>query len=647
MTTIDGIVITAGIAILAVLSLRAMFSHTQGDDYFTGGQSGSAAMLTFFSYGAGTCGDSPGVIAASTWRSGMSGLWWQFIWLILTPFFWILAPVLRRLRAVTTADFFLVRFGRSTAILYSFFGVLISIVIISGVLFGTSRLLNAVTNPLFDDLAAELNIRYPMINLSWASNQRPLIAFRPLQGDALAAIALAILLSVLGMAGGLRAGMLIDCLQGILQIGVTLILLPVLYSRMGGFGSLGRSAWLKPGMLDFLLDSQSHRQFVDPMTPLYVAVLGIAGLLGMLAHPHLAVVCASVPSERHVRAGFTAGNLLKRILSIMWGLFGLGCITLYLGAQSPLLTKDQPASLRLQQDLQAAANAGTQELSATELNRLETVERRFSDRVFGVAMRDLLSRTRPGILGLAALMLIATSVSHAAIQMVTGSGLISVHIFRNYLMPERHPQFYLLVGRISGLVIVCFAVLLQMTFHDIGDFLRLFIQIPAIIGLSMWMGIFWTRWNSVSVWTSALTGSVVALLCTVWPMEIWQVLPALRETMFVESGGGLVLLNVWALILTMGSAIATGTAFTFVAELNQEDLLEFFYRAIQTRVRPRDSAVRITEFQFSEDDIVIPSYSLLGLQIPGPTREGTAGFFLVAAVVGVVIVCTKIITVAL
>jgi len=57
-------------------------------------------------FGSGTATDSTSTVMSAVWRAGIAGVWWQLVWVLVTPIFWVLAPILRRLRAVTTADFF-------------------------------------------------------------------------------------------------------------------------------------------------------------------------------------------------------------------------------------------------------------------------------------------------------------------------------------------------------------------------------------------------------------------------------------------------------------------------------------------------------------------------------------------------------------
>ena len=45
-------------------------------------------------------------VIGGAYEKGISGIWYTFLYLPLTPIFWILAPYIRRSRFVTVADFF-------------------------------------------------------------------------------------------------------------------------------------------------------------------------------------------------------------------------------------------------------------------------------------------------------------------------------------------------------------------------------------------------------------------------------------------------------------------------------------------------------------------------------------------------------------
>ena len=66
-------------------------------------------MITFFTFGTGTSADQAVTAVAKTYVSGASGIWYQWLNILVTPFYWILAPLFRRMRAVTSADYLYAR----------------------------------------------------------------------------------------------------------------------------------------------------------------------------------------------------------------------------------------------------------------------------------------------------------------------------------------------------------------------------------------------------------------------------------------------------------------------------------------------------------------------------------------------------------
>ena len=61
------------------------------------------AMMIMFSFGTGTHSDQAVSVAAKSFTNGLSGIWYQWLWLPVTPFYWLIAPVFRRFRAITTS----------------------------------------------------------------------------------------------------------------------------------------------------------------------------------------------------------------------------------------------------------------------------------------------------------------------------------------------------------------------------------------------------------------------------------------------------------------------------------------------------------------------------------------------------------------
>src|SRR4051812_25224852 len=114
-------------------------------DYYAGGRKFNKFYLMMHALGTASHADEPVSVIGGAYDKGLSGIWYTYTYLPLTPIFWLLAPYIRRGRFVTMADFFTARYDRGIAILYSFVGVLKMSVSIGAVLMGTVKVFNAVT----------------------------------------------------------------------------------------------------------------------------------------------------------------------------------------------------------------------------------------------------------------------------------------------------------------------------------------------------------------------------------------------------------------------------------------------------------------------------------------------------------------------
>ena len=95
LSTADAVVVVAylvGITALGVWMARRVHNLS---DFFMPRRFGKTMMITH-AFGTGTASDQAVSVAAETFRSGLSGIWWQWVWLPATPFYWLIAPIMRR-----------------------------------------------------------------------------------------------------------------------------------------------------------------------------------------------------------------------------------------------------------------------------------------------------------------------------------------------------------------------------------------------------------------------------------------------------------------------------------------------------------------------------------------------------------------------
>lgn len=66
-------------------------------------------------------------------------IWVSWLWLFGTPFYWLIALIIRRMRCLTMADFYEERFGKTPSILHIFIASTGMIICLASVLLATSR----------------------------------------------------------------------------------------------------------------------------------------------------------------------------------------------------------------------------------------------------------------------------------------------------------------------------------------------------------------------------------------------------------------------------------------------------------------------------------------------------------------------------
>lgn len=257
-------------------------------DFFMPRRFGKAMMIAN-AFGTGTASDQAVTVASATFKSGLSGIWWQWIWLPATPFYWLIAPMMRRLRATTTADAYELRYSRSVAALFAVVGIVGLSVKIGLMLKGAGVLVESSTG---GSVSANVAI-----------------------------LAVTVLFVAYGTAGGLAAAIVTDFFQGLLTIAFSVILLPFILNAVGGLEGI-RDTIKDPAML----------QFVSPagIGPFFIIMFSIQALVGIVAQPFIMGVCASGRTEMDGRVGFMFGNIVKRICTMAWCVTALAAVAWYL-----------------------------------------------------------------------------------------------------------------------------------------------------------------------------------------------------------------------------------------------------------------------------------------------------------------------------
>jgi Na+/proline symporter len=279
------VVYLVGITFIGFWAVRKVRSTTS---FFIGDRKFGKIMMAFFMFGSGTHSDQAVSVASKTYRSGASGIWYQWLWLFVTPFFWLIAPFFRRMRAVTTGDYFEIRYGRSVSGLYAAMGILPLLVAIGVMLKGSGAMVQAVSGGA---ISSELAI-----------------------------IAMTVIFLLYGIAGGLSAAIATNFVQGLLTVVLSFLILPFALAKVGGMSGL-RQSISNPDMLSLVSPGE--------ITLFYIIVIAFNALVGWVTMPETMANCAAGKTEMEGRMGVTVGIFGKRICTIAWMLTGLCAVVMY------------------------------------------------------------------------------------------------------------------------------------------------------------------------------------------------------------------------------------------------------------------------------------------------------------------------------
>lgn len=281
LTSLDLITLATYFVALAVIGLFAARKiHSLGDFLMGGRRFGKTAMV-MHSFCTGTQTDHAVVVVGASYELGLAGIWYQWIWLFSSPFYWIIAPIFRRMRYLTMGDFFANRYGRSLETFYAVISVVVLTLQIGLMLQGTARTVEALTG---GQVTMEQCV-----------------------------LAMAGVMALYSFAGGLQAAVRTDVFQGFLILLFSFLPLPLVMNHVGGLTEL--SERVGPQMFSLVAPRE--------VTLFYVAMVTINALIGIPIRPHQMALGGAGRTEMEGRIGLTYGSFLKRVCTLGWALIGL------------------------------------------------------------------------------------------------------------------------------------------------------------------------------------------------------------------------------------------------------------------------------------------------------------------------------------
>lgn len=279
------VVVVYFVAILAI-GIVAGLKVKDTDHYFLGRRGFGKWLMIGQSFGVGTHAEMPVSLAGAVFRWGASGIWYQWKNLFATPFFWIMAPVFRRIRRSTIAELTEDRYGAWMGAVYVLFALCFFTLNTANMLAGAGKVIHQA-------VGGEFGVNAIVVTMT-------------------------VLFIFYSFLGGLVAAAWTDFFQGFLIIALSFMLIPLGWGHVGGLD--GIRAAVDPAKMSLATPKG--------VGPWFILMLTLNGLIGIMAQPHMLAAVGTGKDEKACRIGFFFGNFVKRVCTVGWMLVGLIAVVL-------------------------------------------------------------------------------------------------------------------------------------------------------------------------------------------------------------------------------------------------------------------------------------------------------------------------------
>ncbi|NLX99128.1 MAG: sodium:solute symporter family protein [Rhodopirellula sp.] len=282
-TRLDGLILIGYLVGITAFGLWMARKVRTSGGYFLGERRLPWWVMVGQSFSTGTNAENPVAQTGASFQSGFATIWYQWKNMLITPFYWLMAPWYRRSERTTVGEIIEDRYGRGLALLYTIFAIAFFVFNQGAMLKGAGKIIAVATGG-------------EMISPNGV------------------VLAMTVAFVLYSFFGGLVAAAYNDFVQGFLIILLSFILIPSGLMAIGGFSGLRQT------LPENFFDLYSEVSGLDAFT---IAMLTLNGLVGITAMPHTLTMNATGRTERAGRIGQTYGSLVKRFCTIGWAFTGL------------------------------------------------------------------------------------------------------------------------------------------------------------------------------------------------------------------------------------------------------------------------------------------------------------------------------------
>jgi len=510
LSIIDISVVVVYFVVIVYIAIRAARLVNNREDYFMAGRRFGKLIQTFAAFGQATSVENVTTTTTMVNSNGASGIWAMLAGgLVNLPVFWMTSIWYRRLRLLTLGDFFEERYGsRRMAAFYALCQTIYFVLIAAIGLVAMSKTISAIASKPIAEYSVTERAEYNKaierekleaadFALLSATQKSRLVELQQLNpkkeysyvNENWLIMVVAIVTLLYASIGGLAAAFIVDLVQGMFIILLSVLLIPfamakinLLYGSEGILGSFRTMHKILPASFLEIWGSPSLIEF----SWYWIAGFSVMVIFATAVQANQMTACGSAKDDYTARYGFVSGMLLKRYSSVMWGVLALMTLVLYGGTISD------------------------------------------PDYVWGHATRDLLGPVNIGLVGLMIACLIAALMASKSAFMLTASALITNNIYRPF-RPNCSENHYIWAGRIFSVFYMLISAYIATQSKGLFELFKMTMMFNSILAGAFWLGMIWRRSNKAGAWASMV---IMFVATVVLPFGIPQI-PGVRTSEYL------------------------------------------------------------------------------------------------------------------
>lgn len=511
LSLLDLVMIILYFVLIIAIAIRTARKMSSREDFFMGGRRFGKLIQTFAAFGQATSVEHVSTTTTMVNTNGASGIWAMLAGgLMNLPVFWMTSIWYRRLRLLTMGDFFEERYGSKRMAAFYAACQAIYFVLIAAIGFvAMSKTVSAIAAKPVAELTVIERVEYTKaveresleavdFALLTGEQKSRLVELQSLNpkkeysyfSENWLIFIVAVVSFLYASKGGLTAAFMVDLVQGIFIIILSVMLIPFAMAKInlqfGGEGLLGAFQTMHevlPASFTEIWGSPSLIEFS------WFWILGFSVMIvtTTAVQANQMTACGSAKSDYVARFGFVTGVLLKRYSNVMWGVVALMTVVLYGNSISD------------------------------------------PDYVWGHATRDLLGPVNLGLVGLMIACLIAALMSSVSAFMLTAAALITNNLYRPF-RPNCSEAHYVWVGRIFSALYMSFSAYVATQASGLFELFKMTMMFNSILAAAFWMGMLWRRSNRAGAWASMVFMFVATVIL---PFGL-PLLPGLRSSEYLS-----------------------------------------------------------------------------------------------------------------